>query len=116
MPFFDLPAVPLHHGQPVAYKPERVIKPTAEEARDTVEKTGITVAWCRALTLSGEQCRERLYFIRFLYSGGWGPIHRVRNAQQITEIRKRLKEPIESDWVMSSLTEYPYTQTRAMVR
>lgn len=110
MPFFDMPAHPLHHGQAIAMVAERVIKPTADEEAQGIEAVGISKGWCRE-----QQCRQRFFYIRNLYPGGWGPVNRMRDSQKIAQVVKRLKEAIESDWVYSWHRE-TYAKVKYTVR
>lgn len=116
MPFFDQPAWPHHCGNPIAAEGERELDPTDDEARQGISRVGVTLARCRqSRHASGEPCRVRWVFTRHRYSGGWGPVHRVRDSAQIAGYIQRLKIARESDWVWG-WHEETYAKTKRTVR
>ena len=99
-----------HHGKPLNFAGLRILKPTREEELDTVLSVHVQVGWCQ-----DPDCRKRFVFSAYEYSGGLGPVQRHRDPKVIASMISRLKQAAESDWVVSSKKEHPYTLTRAWV-
>lgn len=99
-----------HHGKPLNFSQLRILKPTAEEERDTVLAVHVVTGWCQ-----DPDCRKRFIFSACEYVGGLGPSHRHRDPQVIKNLLRRLSEARESDWVWGHDPE-TYAKKKVMVR
>ena len=90
----------MHHGLELRVDSERIIQPDKEEASVNIEAVSITVGHC-----VNQDCRKHFYFVRYRYPGGWGPVSRLQNARNVNDLKQRLKQARESDWVWGCCPE-----------
>lgn len=109
VPFREVSVEKEHCRIPMVCLDSRSIKPTQNESARGVNEVHTRTYWCQ-----NPSCRKKLYYKQEEFTSGKEQWQKIK--RNISAFVARLRRAKESDWVMSTKKEYPFTPTRAWVR